>query len=430
METPPKLAAREALNCVRDLAIGRLAIPMRFPLKKQQVRTVLNWTRRTMEQQFEAEDASRPRGNWIATSRAIRNHPLVGYGQPVKPANPRKGAYSRNEAWMDLVMSAAHHETDVRLQGVIVTIKRGQVAGSLTWWATRWNWTVKQVRGFKAQLRQHAMISVSEGQTPPSEKGTRRDRLSDVVTICNYEKYQTAAPPKGKGRGRPQPKKGQESNKRKNNSSPLPLSGQGERGRLVRDLVALEAPPSPSSEALEALVAYNAAAERHGWVPKTSLSPTEARRLETRLRQIGGAEAFSRAMQAVPGSRLDGDWSRRMRPDLTYVLSTGTANGDVLRALLDLADMAEAAPVDAPWWTDEAKRKLATVRMWREAIAATVTPGFWDFQNLGYTPDDPRCVIPSEVFDAVTIAHCERCGFTVPADKRLHLAAVDGRAVA
>lgn len=249
METPPKLAARGALNCVRDLAIGRLAIPMRFPMKKQQVRTVLNWTRRTMEQQFEAEDfreaalvieadsveadASRPRGNWIATSRAIRNHPLVGYGQPVKPANPRKGAYSRNEAWMDLVMSAAHHETDVRLQGVIVTIKRGQVAGSLTWWATRWNWTVKQVRGFKAQLRQHAMISVSEGQTPPSEKGTRRDRLSDVITICNYEKYQTAAPPKGKGRGRPQPKKGQESNKRKNNSSPLPLSGQGDGDELA-----------------------------------------------------------------------------------------------------------------------------------------------------------------------------------------------------
>jgi hypothetical protein len=355
------------------------------------------------------------RGGWVATHRSIRNHPLVGYGQPVKPANPRKGAYSRNEAWMDWVMSAAHGDTETRLQGVTVPLKRGQVAGSLTYYAARWNWTVKQVRGWKIQLQRHGMISVSEGQTPPSEMGTRRDRLSDVITICNYNKYQTAAPREGTAKGRPPLEKGQESNNTKNKNSPLPLSGQGERAKVVLDLIQTASTPSP--KALEALAAYNAAAERHGWVPKASLSPTEARRLETRLREIGGVEAFARAMQAVPGSRLDSDWSKRMRPDLTYVLSTGTANGDVLSTLLDIADMTDATPADAPWWTDEAKRKACTIRMWRDGIAANVRPGYWDYENVNYPPDDPRCIIPDEVWDTATIALVERCGFIVPAGR-------------
>lgn len=358
------------------------------------------------------------RGNWIANSRSVRNHPLVGYGQPVKPANPSKGAYSRNEAWTDLMMEAAYCDGEVRLQGLTVSLKRGQAAVSLRFLASRWNWTVKTVRGWLPQLVRANMIAFSEGHTPPSEKGTRQDRLCSVITICNYEKYQIAAERRGTAQGTARLKKGHESNNNKKQLTPLPLTGQGERVKAVRDLVARQQAPAPSTEAGEALAAYNAAAERHAWVPKpaASLSPTEIRRLEARVREIGGAEAFRRAMLAVPGSRLEGDWSRRVRPDLAYVLSTGTSNGDLLRGLLDLAAM--AADTSSHWWANHAKRDRVTVRQWREAIVLTVTPEHWSIENLGFEPSDPRCVIPPDVFDAATIAHCERCGFDVPNERR------------
>lgn len=328
------------------------------------------------------------------------------------------GAFSRYEAFQDLCMEAAHGEREVPIQGITVRLQRGQVAGSLTWWATRWNWTVKQVRGWKMQLRQHAMIAISEGHTPPSEKGTRQDRLTDVITICNYERYQCAAPTKGRAKGTPPREKGQESNNRINKYSPLPLSGQGERVDAVRKLVAEQAAPSLSPEAVEALTAYNAAADRHGWVPKpqASLSPAEIRRLAKRVSEIGGPDQFKRAMAAVHGSRLDGDWTRRQRPDLTYVLSTGTGNGDLLRGLLDLAAWAE--PDGGPWWADPDKRRLVDTSQWRDTIMQTVRPGFWDSANLSPQPDDPDCVIPAAVFDAATVAHCERCGFDVPTERR------------
>lgn len=160
-------------------------------------------------------------GNWIAVSRDSRSHPEVGMGQPVKPANPARGSYSRYEAWHDLLMEAQWRPFEIRNKGKVVMLNRGQLLAARVWLAERWNWTEKTVRGFLSRLENAKMVVSEMGQSEGQSKGQRKGHYSNVLTICNYNIYQTMTElmsmtkgqSEGLSEGQSRAKEGPESNK-------------------------------------------------------------------------------------------------------------------------------------------------------------------------------------------------------------------------
>lgn len=127
---------------------------------------------------------------WIAVSRDMRDHPIVGFGQPVKAANPdRGGAYSRAEAWLDLIMTAAWQQKKVCNKGRTILLKRGELQGARKWLAERWNWTEMTVRGFLDRLVGDQMISKNNSHSD----GRLHGRSIGIISIENYDIYQVAS---------------------------------------------------------------------------------------------------------------------------------------------------------------------------------------------------------------------------------------------
>jgi hypothetical protein len=94
----------------------------------------------------------------------------------------------------------------------------------------------------------------------------------------------------------------------------------------------------------EALDAYNEAADMHSFAPCRTLTDARRKRLDKRLKDIGGVDAFKRALSALPRNDF---LMGRVRPkpgkkpfklELDTLLQTDGNLGDVLARLLDAAE--------------------------------------------------------------------------------------------
>ena len=112
---------------------------------------------------------------WIKLDRGIRNHWLWEQ----KPFSP-------GQAWLDLLMEAAHSTGPRQWKGSFLTQHRGEVFTSMVALADRWGWSYKKVGRFIRALEGDGMVQ--RGDLP---KGIR-------LTIENYTKYQG----QGKANGR------------------------------------------------------------------------------------------------------------------------------------------------------------------------------------------------------------------------------------
>src|SRR5690606_24814180 len=92
-----------------------------------------------------------------------------------------KGEFDRRSAWLWLIANAAWKDHKTRTRGGIVEIKRGQVLAGLKFLADTWGWSIKRVRTFLGELADEGII----------EREQTKNQYAAVVTICNYEKYQT-----------------------------------------------------------------------------------------------------------------------------------------------------------------------------------------------------------------------------------------------
>lgn len=136
---------------------------------------------------------------FVTIGRSIRNHPIVGFGV--------NGPYSPAEAWIDLIMECRYKEGRVVNGGRIMTIKPGQLLGAVSWLATRWDWTPKQVRHFLEKLESDGMITKgypdensdisANGTNRGNQNGTHKGKQSHYITLCNYEIYQYVEGQKG-----------------------------------------------------------------------------------------------------------------------------------------------------------------------------------------------------------------------------------------
>ena len=137
---------------------------------------------------FSGYDDTPSVSRWIAISTDMRFHHLVGCGQPVKPADPSRGAWSRYEAWQDLICEAAWKNRQVLNKGRTILLERGQLLAARNWLAMRWNWTEKQVRGWLLKLEEASMVDMKSGK----QEGQQKQNTVTVLSVCNYDIYQTA----------------------------------------------------------------------------------------------------------------------------------------------------------------------------------------------------------------------------------------------
>jgi predicted transcriptional regulator len=122
---------------------------------------------------------------WVAFSRKLRNHSLVGMGQQVKPLDPKsRFTASRMEAWIDLIWMAAYQETEEIIKGCRVLLSRGDLIASRSFLSKRWNWSQMTVRTFLSNLEKEGMITKAR---------TGKGEHPNLLNVCNYDHYQAAA---------------------------------------------------------------------------------------------------------------------------------------------------------------------------------------------------------------------------------------------
>lgn len=196
-----------------------------------------------------------PRGGWIAVSRDLRDHWLVGFGQPVEPADPsRPRTLSRSEAWIDLLMECRYEAGTVSNGGQKMEIKPGQLVGAVSWLAHRWNWTPKTVRTFLDKLENDGML---ERDAPGSDQGQQKGKQAAVLTICNFKDYQVVDEVKGQAKGPAEGKHGASKGQAEGNNN---KDNKGTKEQ--EDLLAASA---ASADQVEDRKALNRKAAREGF---------------------------------------------------------------------------------------------------------------------------------------------------------------------
>lgn len=165
---------------------------------------------------------------WISVERAIRIHNIVGFGKPVPGVQAHRGAFSRAEAWLDMLMMAQHRVTTWINKGRKTELQIGQFPGAYSFLADRWNWSTKTVRNFLEKLREEGMLEKPSADESGSEKGKQRGNQVQVLTISNYRIYQVAREierqEKGQAKGKRRASEGQQLNNetiKQEDSSPI-----------------------------------------------------------------------------------------------------------------------------------------------------------------------------------------------------------------
>jgi len=155
-----------------------------------------------------------------------------------------------------------------------------------------------------------------------------------------------------------------------------------------------------AAEVQAALDLYNAAAKAHSWTVCTTLTSPRAKRLEGRLRDIGGIEAFKQALSAIPrddflmGRRPPRSGERPFKLDLESLLQTDGKMGDVLAKLIDRAGEAVPATSGRPGQgavlpSDRCRQILENypIRDMRD----------WQRDIHGPLPNEPGCLFPPDL---------------------------------
>jgi len=116
---------------------------------------------------------SNNQNGWITLHRKIKDHWLW----ESKP-------FSYGQAWIDILLECNHAESKQLIKGQLITTKRGQSSNAKRTWARRFGWGISATRHFLEMLEKDEMIS------------THNAHVTTVLTVLNYDSYQTKAIPK------------------------------------------------------------------------------------------------------------------------------------------------------------------------------------------------------------------------------------------
>jgi len=86
--------------------------------------------------------------------------------------------FTKQQAWIDLLLLATHKERTVYLKGVEIKLKQGQLCYSQVSLAKRWEWNRKTVKKFLNTLKKRKMVD------------TRKTNVTTIITIKQWYLYQ------------------------------------------------------------------------------------------------------------------------------------------------------------------------------------------------------------------------------------------------
>lgn len=91
---------------------------------------------------------------------------------------PTKRAFTRLEAWADLLMLASYKDRSFEVRGVWVSLERGQVGRSVKGLSHKWKWSPGKVGRFLKTLKADRQIDY------------QTTNVTTLITIINYDMYQ------------------------------------------------------------------------------------------------------------------------------------------------------------------------------------------------------------------------------------------------
>ena len=211
---------------------------------------------------------------WFAVKRGISAHPIFR-------RHPERLAI-----WMWLLDNAAWKDTPHDIKGKTIVVKRGQVCASERRIAEDVGVGYQVVRTFISRLKTEHMVNaeVTHGR--------------NVITICNYEKYQSVPAP-----GNATPNATLTHDQRTKEQGNKITTEDGPKGPLSSGDDDL--PKTPAiDEIAEAVSAYNASAAQVGWPVVRVLSKERRAALKARLHEAGGIEGWHEALRRARASPL------------------------------------------------------------------------------------------------------------------------------
>jgi hypothetical protein len=110
---------------------------------------------------------------WIAIHRKLLDSPLW----------TSRGRFSPGQAWIDLLLSAAHADHECHLGNLKIVEKRGQFLTSQLALSKRWKWNRKTVVGFLLFLKTDNALDIQTSRA--------QDSGYTLITILNYDHYQS-----------------------------------------------------------------------------------------------------------------------------------------------------------------------------------------------------------------------------------------------
>ncbi|HXF89568.1 MAG TPA: hypothetical protein VNK48_14525 [Xanthobacteraceae bacterium] len=333
------------------------------------------------------EDDAYGADGWVAIARRMRWHPLVGCGQPVKPANPERGAWSRYEAWQDLIMECRYAAGTINNGGRLMEIKPGQLVGAVSWLGQRWNWTPKTVRWFLDRLEEEGMIEAKYEDyagartlsEPGKQQGKHRGKQARVITICKYDIYQLARHYQGQMEGQLQ---GQINGKSTANEGQHLNKETKKQYTLLSEIasddevsVAKPTKKRPSyDEPFERF--WKAYPDTRNNSKANAFAEWRRLTLEERAAAMASLPVFQSYCRANPDYRVV-HAERYLKHRRWESHQPGAQTGE-------------------PWWANPARLAAMTAERWRKGIAEYAN-GLWPVDKLGPPPGSAGCVVPPQI---------------------------------
>jgi len=86
--------------------------------------------------------------------------------------------FTRGQAWIDMLILANHKDGFIRVRGINIAIKRGQLGWSEVKLSKRWGWSRTKTRHFLKELEKVQQIV------------QQKNAVSLLISIVNYDEYQ------------------------------------------------------------------------------------------------------------------------------------------------------------------------------------------------------------------------------------------------
>lgn len=191
-------------------------------------------------------------------------------------------------AFLWLVARAAWKPVPFDINGKVIIIERGQLCTSRSLLAKAWGWSPSAVERFLTRLKTEQMIEQATGQG------------KSIITICNYEKYQSISSEAGQttgqatGQASDSDRTAKEQGNKGTSNIPSLRSGivdgtddsKEDEKEPVFELIPKIPKPDAPQYVDEAIECWNLAAAKYGWPTiKAPINPSRREKLKLRLRE-------------------------------------------------------------------------------------------------------------------------------------------------